>query len=672
MATVLKNWTSALNKMQSCLTEGLAEIRQQKVEIQRLKDEVYSHLSQGSYIRNDHRIILSAPEIVIGNVDNHGMLFGDSGAVVVRGGTVNLEGSGDFGSVSTKAPFISQIAVDPGADGVQEAVVANSSIVSQAKSIVIQSNDSEGFFSQPPISAGATGVCIHADDHLEIDVTKSVEVLGNTIKNTLAGLEKEKTRLTLELPKKMATVTALTTEMEALIAASDALNAGELMTRTNVLDLSDAQDQFEAKVPLMHNALESCIRTISLLAETNRRITALKKEQAKLDAAKSNFEKEGIDTRFTVRAESMNFEAVDGDGNIRTTDAAAINMQTGRVSISTRKADGSLIDNSGVSVATKDVMFDTTNPKVDEDGNGELPVVGSFVVAAKDVSFNSVDAKSDNGKTEAKKQTKGSSFFVRTENTSFCSADVEKENTTGKFFIGVDEVTVSSADKDQNTTGKFNVQMKEMAMTSTDKDKNATGSLNVNVESTGVTAFDKQGKATGQIVLNGKNVFVKSMDVDGSGKDKNLAAGGNMVLVADKMFVGRTKKEVTASQVQISADKTGLYGTTTAEVQQGNAQAVVQLDGGNLSMTGSETKLYGDTTVNAKAEFKAEVTAPKLTADHLEAKTSFNSPNISDGLNTPAAPSAAKLSAKLKEADAPEPKVEKNAAEKEAGSDNKK
>lgn len=656
MATVLKDWVAALNKMQACVTKDLAEIRQQKMEIQRLKDDIYSRLSEGNYIRNDQRIILSAPEIVIGNVDDHGMLFGDSGSVVVRGGSVNLEGSGDMGSVSTKAPYISQIAIDPGADGIQQAVVTNSSIVSQAKSIVIQSNESEGFFSQPPISTGNTGVRIHADDHLEIDVSKSVKALGDNIKGILAALEKEKTRLTLEVPRKIAAVTALTTEMETLFTASDLLNAGELMTRTNVLDLSDAQDQFEAMVPMMHNALEGCIKTISILAETNRRIKALQEEQKKLDAAKSDFEKEGIDTRLTLRAESMNIESVDGDGNIRTTKEAAINVQTGRVNISTRKADESLIEDSGVHIATKDVIINTTDPKLDKDGNGELPVKGSFIVNAKNVLFNSIDAKCDNGKIEVKEQTKGSSFNVRAENTSFYSTNIEEQKTTGKLYIEVEDVKVTSTDKDKNTTGKLNVQMNEMTMTSIDKDKNATGTLDVKVEKTNVAAVDKDSKATGQIVLNGKDVFVKSMDTDDKGKDKNLAAGGNMILVAEKMFMGRTAKKNTAKQVQISADKTGLYGTSTTEVQQGEGKAIVQLDGGNLSVSGSKTQIYGETTVNAKAEFKADVKAPKLTADNLEAKTSFKSSNISDGIAIPGAPSTASLSAKLKEDDAPEPK----------------
>ena len=656
MATILTEWAAALNKLQASVTKDLAEIRKQKAEIQQLKDDIYTRLSEDMYIRNDKRIILSAPEVIIGNVDINGMLFGDTGAVVVRGGSINLEGSGDNGTVSTRATIISQKAVDPGADGVQEAVLSGSSIINQARNIVIQSNDSDGFFSQSPEFTGATGVHIHADENLEIDATKSVEIRGKAIENQLAALNKDKTSLTLDGTKRIADVTALTTKMELMLKASDLLNSSEVLARTNVLDLDESQDKFEAMVPALHNALDGCIKTLSKLAETNRRITALKNEQKKLNSAKPKFKKEAIDTHLTLRAERIDMESVDGDGNIRDNKEAIIKLQTGKLDISTVKADSSLIEDSGVSISTKDVIIDTSNPKLDDKGNGELPVVGSFRVRAKNVSFEGIDYTTKDGKTEVKEQTKDSDFFVRADKTAFYSSDVKEKKSTGQLSIGVEKVTMGSNDKEGNTTGSFSILAKEMTMSSFDKDKNATGSLNIKVEKTGVAAVDKSGKALGQIVLNGKDVFVKSMDTDDKGKDKNLAAGGNMVLVAEKMFVGRTAKKNTAKQVQISAEKTGLYGTSTTEVQQGEGKAVVQLDSGNLSVSGSKTQVYGETTVHAKAEFKADVKTPKLTADNLEAKTSFKSANISDGFAVPGAPSSASLSAKLKEDDAPEPK----------------
>ena len=652
--TVFADWTSALTKMQACVSKDLEEIRKQKAEIQQLKNDIFTRLSEDKYIRNDKRIIISAPEIIIGNVDGNGMLYGDSGTVIIRGGSVNLEGSGNMGRVKTRATIIEQTAVDPGADGVQEAVLPNSKIINQARNIIIQSNDAQGVFSQSPQSAGGTGVHIHADENIDIDASKSVEVRGQAIKNQLAVLEKEKTNLTLDMASKMKTVTTMTAQMELLLQAADTLNAGELMTRTNVLDLDESQDKFETMVPLLHSALESYIHTVSLLAETNRRITALKAEQTALNTAKGSFKNDATKTHLAVRAERMDIGAVDGDGNIRDNKEAVISVQTGKMNISTRKADGSLIENSGVSIATQRMVVDTANPAWDDKGNGDEPLVGSFLVKAKDVTFNGTDYTRKDGALEEKEQTKDSTFTVRAENTSFSSRDAKEKKTTGKLFIGIEKMLFGSNDKDGNSTGSFQVKAKEMGLTSDDKDKNATGTLDIKVEKTSIAAVDKGGKALGQIVLNGKNVFVKSMDTDDKGKDKSLASGGSMVMVAEKMFVGRTKKDNTSKQLTLSSDKTGVFGTTTTEVQQGDGKAIVQLSGGNLSMSGSKTGVFGETTVNGKTAFKADVQAPKLSADNLEAKTSFKSTNIADGIAMPSPPSTAKLSASLKEEDAPE------------------
>jgi hypothetical protein len=89
------------------------------------------------------------------------------------------------------------------------------------------------------------------------------------------------------------------------------------------------------------------------------------------------------------------------------------------------------------------------------------------------------------------------------------------------------------------------------------------------------------------------------------------------------------------------------------EIQQGDGKAVVQLDGGNASVGGSKTQLFGATTINGKTEVKDELKAPQATIDNLEAKTSFKSQNISDGIAVPGAAAGGSLSAKLKTEDAP-------------------
>ena len=651
--TVFSNWLSALSQLQASVSKDLAEIRKQKAEIQQLKTDVFNRVSPGRYIRDDQRLVLSAPEIVIGNVDARGMMYSEGGSITIRGQRVGLEGVGENGIVDSRAATISQIAVDPGPDGIEAVVRNQSAVISQAKSITLQSNDAEkdGYFSVLPQIAGTAGVRIHADESIEIDATASSEKRLSQIGDQLKNLSGAVTGLTLDSTSAMTTATTLIGEMEALLVLQDPLTLNELTMRTTVTELDDLTEQFNALLPSVYQALEKAIASMSKLAETNRRIKALQSEQTKLTSTQSTFKDKSTDAVLRVNAEQMFIKSVDGDGNIRTNPEAAISVQTGKIDITMMKEDGSLIEDSHFRLATHDVSVSTVNQSLKDDGTADYTTEGSVSVASKDISFTALDYSSD----EIKAQTPDSHFSVRMENMVLMSNDVDG-NTTGNFVVSAEHQNMISSDKDGNVTGTFDVCIKDMALHSQDKDKNTMGSLSVNAEMVSVASPDKSGKATGQISLNSKDIFIKSMDTDDKGTDKNLAASGNMVLVAENMYLGRTDKDNTSKVLQISSDKTGVYGTTTTEVQQGEAKAVLQLDGGNVAIGGSKAEFYGDNTVNGKTTFKGDVTAPKLTADNMEAKTSFKSKNISDGIAVPGAPSTAKISAKLKESDAPKPK----------------
>ena len=653
--TIFTDWLSALTKLQSSVSKDLAEIREQKAEIQKLKTDIFNRLAQGKYVRDDRRLVLSAPEIIIGNVDASGMLYGDGGSITIRGQRVATEGVGENGVVSNRAATISQIAVDPGPDGIEEVVRNRSVIVNQAKNITIQSNGAEkdGYFACMPQTVGAAGVRIHADQCVEIDAAASSEVRSQQISDQLKNLNSAVTGLTLDSTNAMTTASTLVGQMEALLALQDPLSLDEVTMRTTVMELDDLTEQFNSLMPSVYQALDKAVATMSKLAETKRRIKALQNEQTKVSAAQGTFKDQSTDAVLRVNAEQMFFKSVDGDGNIRTNPEAAISIQTGKVDISTLKPDGSLIDDSHVNIATHDVSISTVNSALNDDGTGDFTTEGSVSVSSKDISFTALDYSSDS----LKAQTKDSRFSVRMENMVFLSQDVDG-NAIGNFYVATEKEKHVSADKDGNTTGTFDVRAKNMTLSSADKDDTATGCLNVKTENVTLASVDNSGKAIGQFCLNSKDIFVKSMDTDDKGADKSLAAGGNMVLVSEKMFVGRTDKDNLSKELQLSSEKTGIYGKTTAEVQQGEAKAVVQLDGGNVAIGASKAEFYGDNTVNGKSDFKGDVTMKKLTADNIEAKTSLKSKNISDGIAVPGGPSSAKLSAKLKEADAPKAKTD--------------
>ena len=126
-----------------------------------------------------------------------------------------------------------------------------------------------------------------------------------------------------------------------------------------------------------------------------------------------------------------------------------------------------------------------------------------------------------------------------------------------------------------------------------------------------------------------------------------------MVLVSEKMYVGSKSKDIKSKKIQAQTEEMALLADKTLEAQQGEAKAVLQLADGNAAISGSKTQVYGETTINGKTDIKGDVKAPKATIDNLEAKSSFKSTNISDGIAVPGAAGGGNLSAKLKAEDAP-------------------
>jgi hypothetical protein len=134
------------------------------------------------------------------------------------------------------------------------------------------------------------------------------------------------------------------------------------------------------------------------------------------------------------------------------------------------------------------------------------------------------------------------------------------------------------------------------------------------------------------------------MDVEKEKRtDDKLAEGSTMTIVAEKMYVGAKSKDVKSKKVQVVSEEIGAFADKTLEIQQDEGKALVQLEGGNLSAGGSKTEIYG------KTEVKDELKVPKATIDNIEAKSSFKSPNIQDGMAVGAG--GGSLSAKLKAED---------------------
>jgi hypothetical protein len=663
MDYIFKEWEKKLSAFEDSVEKKLEDIRQCKEEIQQLKAELTNQMEKGQYIRDDQRLILSAPEVIIGNLDPNGLLYsGSASAVVIRGTEVSLQGVGEGGEVDTRASSIRQTAEDPGIDGLEHVVTGVSQVVSQARNIIIQSDDAEGAFSAVTEPVAGSGVRIHADHSIEIGALATAESREKRLDDLISTYQDRKSELKTQVSDHKSSFKDLVKEIEKLLDDKADLLKDDNDARSNYLDINEIDEQTERLSGALADAMFSYSQTLSMLSEVNRQIDCFTKEKNAIKKG-DEFKKNSTGTSVAIASENISIASLDGENNIRDNEGAGIGLLGNEVNIISAETDGKLKEKGQVRIQAKTVEVTTAGAdKVEYDEKehivktAEHTAEGNIIMTSKNITLESIDYEVKEKKLQEKALTENGRISVRaktvevsTENSANVEVDdtgqLTKANYTaeGDLIVRSKTVTIESVDYDLE-----NGEKKEKALT-------AEGKVYVRAEKTDLSATDTEGKATGSISMNAKAVNVKSMDVDKDSKaDSALAAGSTMVLVSEKMFVGAKTKDIKSKKVQMVSEEVGAFADKTLEIQQDDGKALVQLEGGNASIGGSKTQVYGDTTINANTEIKGEVKAPKATIDSIQAKSEFKSPNITDGM--PAAPGAGggSLSAKLKTEDAPE------------------
>ena len=462
----------------------------------------------------------------------------------------------------------------------ENVVKGTSEIVSQARNVILRSeNVAEDYF---PVSnlAGSSGIWLSTDGSINLDATLPCD----SLKTKLADEEKELSSFIGDLKRKAeedkSGVSSLMNELNKL-TEEDVLNDDIISTRTNYADIDELHAEFRQLAGNLYSTMTNYFNTLSRLAEANRRLSSVKKQKEEVGKLKSSFKDKTTETFISIQSEKINLVSIDGDGNLRTNDGAGIGLAGKEISLTSYDNDGTLIKEGGIFMGSQEVEINTANPKI-SDKNIDLPAEGNVRVVSKAIEVEAVDYETKDDKTEEKSLTKEGSFTVRAEK------------------------------------------------------------INLN-------ATDTEGKTTGSIAANAKAVEVKSMDVDKEKRtDKSLAAGSTLLLLAEKVYAGSKDKKTKSKSVQVASDKVGLFGDTTVELQQDD-KAILQLSGGNASLSGSKATFYGETTLQGKVTFKSDVTAGTVDMKNLKVQTSFKTPYTTEGISVPGTPSTAKLSAKLNE-----------------------
>ena len=664
--SVYKSWDEKIDELTSGdFKEGvLKAIRQLKDEIYNLKVDNFNQ-STGKLIRDDKRIVLSAPEIIIGDVNFGGVLNPDAhSSVIIKGNDVSMQGAGNLGKIDMRAPIIEQIAENPGIDGNEHIIGDVSSLISQAANITIQSDKVQKDGAFPAVnSITEGGIRINSDSQVDLMATKSLDGLKARIEEQIQTLKGSKEQIDAQVKAAQEEFKAQRKAIDELLEKKSKLGDGDDCIRTDYLDMDSLNDEIEDLSKALSESIYKYSNLLSIQGETQRLIKYFQTKKEEIaKTSDDQFKKDSTFSSVNIVSETVNLSAMDGDGNVRTNPEAGINILTNTMNImGDHDEKGSLLEGNSLKVNMKNVDITTsgaTNMEADDKDvltKAQYQNEGDVIIRSKNITLESVDYEIAEKKYKEKGLTADGKILLRSktiEASTVNAKDVDvddkgkltKATYTSEGDVIINSKTVSVKAVDTQLDGG---ETKETALT---KDS----SFSVRAEKNSFSATDTEGKATGSMSINAKAIDVKAMDVEKEKRtDSKLAEGGVIKTVAEKMFVGAFSKDLKSKKLQAQSEEIGLFADNTLEAQQGEAKAVVQLSDGKTAVSGSETNLYGKTTINADTEIKCSLKVPKATVDNLEAKSSFNSPNISDGMGAGAPGSGGNLSAKLKTEDAP-------------------
>jgi hypothetical protein len=660
---IYHDWEAKLKSLLDSVEKELAEVRAQKEALFSLNTDRMSAI-EGRVIHDDRRLILSAPEIVIGNVNMGGMLDPAGGCtIIIRGNQVAVEGVGSTGSVETRAPIITQTAENPGIDGTEHTVESVSKVIIQGREVAVDTSDmpSGGAFLDARTVSGGSGIALYADKRIDMQSVSSKKSVTNRLEDKIKGLKSAKEALKKEAKDDLDKFKEQVKELSEINDERDKLrliDEDELTSKYH--DIDDLNRIIDELSPQLADEVYRQSANTSKLAELNRQekfFTKMKDEVGKI--SDDDFKKKPVKSAISIQTEKLSMASIDGDGNLRTDEASGVNIRSNRMSVEGVFDDkGSLDKNNRFTVNMKTVELSTAGrsgvEQEEKDGTlktAKLPAEGDVIITSKNITMQTINAEVADKKYKDTGLVDGGSITIRSKsiglsnvNTTDVEADDKGKVTKatykpeGEILLFSKNVQISSMESKLNGD-----KVEETALA---KDS----IFSVRAEKMSLSAADHEGKASGQATINAKQVTVSAMNVDPKTKKfKEVAQGGSIEVYAEKETLV-AKKDLAVhgeENAQFTSTKKLLVnGQETTEVKQ-DSKNLLTLSGGNTDLSGGKVTVSGDTTVKA-------LTSPLVSADKLEVKSALKTPNIQDGMfvaTKDTSPGSSKIEIKKESAD---------------------
>lgn len=639
MDSKYKSWEDQLKALKNAFEKELAEVRAAKAAVFEEKSDKLQKVA-GKFIQDDKRIILSAPEIIIGNVNMGGVLNPDGNCnLIIRGNNVFLEGVGDSGQLAMRAPTISQIAEDPGIDGEEHVVCATSKIVNQATEITIESNavPNGGAFLAPDTTQ-AGSVSIRADKDISIDAVKSKKTLAEKAKRvTDAWADAHGRQDSVDQSNtKFSEFETARKEIDDLLEKREKLkNPDPNAIRTDYRDMDELNIRIDELSLDLATKLYEYSKRVARLAEAERQAKYFKKLQEDLAGiSDDDFKKTKTETSVSINSEQINLSTADGDGNMRTNAEAGVNVNANSVRFEgAYTQQGELEETNKLSVNMRNISVTSesrTNSTYEDNKlvKAEYPSVGSVVIRSKDILLESTDHELADKKYKEKGLTTDGSINLRSKTINLStvnSSDVEVDEsgkTTKATYTPEGDIRLLSK---RVTVESVSTKLDGGKTEETELTKD--GLFSVRAENFAVSSTDKTGKASGTASINSKEIALRSLDVDPkTGEAKQVAAGGSVEIVGEEAITYSSSKTIVYSEKSaslLSTDTVSVDGSKLAEIKQDSA--LLQLSGGKAVVSSSENTLKGKTIIKV-------LESPSITVDNLTASKAIKAPNLTDGV----------------------------------------
>lgn len=598
---IFEEWLAIADEFKAKLDATLDEVSHARNEVMQVKSDIMNQLNEGQYLWDKKRIVISAPEIIIGHVDRNGDYKG-GGHVRICGTGINVDGVSEGGNVNITAPRINEVAANPGIDGIASIVGSTSSITQVARNIVFDSQnpkEAEGRGATFLDTPSAPGITLHADTAIDIQAVKSKKQKEKAIEDCKKKLTKMQKQFTSDIADVERSIAPIMMGINSTLKREKIYSATDDFTRANVLAIDELHTSLQSVARNFDQLYNEMIDRLTRLAEVNRRIKCLEnedKELGKIDDEK--FKKDAHDTSVNIQSEKISLNLRDGDNQWRLNEKAGIELQGNNIQITSALTNGELpptdaqsriyINSRNVDIGTLDTKA-TFNKETGEIDEATFTPTGTVIIQSKIVNFDAIDMHlTKDGKLEETKLATDSQVNVRTANFKVNTHN-EKGEASGKFCVNSKAISMKSSDIDEYKTE--------------------------------LTVDDQN------------NVVHQEL------KDKGVAKDSEMLLLSDQINVGFKNKKMAAKTVNvISNEKTLIHSNKENAVAAGpdfGAKSSVELkDAGVDVLTEGSAVVSGKGGVKIQGEvnLNSKLTGTDIEAKNVKGSSSVAGPNMADGM----------------------------------------